>query len=371
MKKTVILSMLTLALLLKGAVPVQAQQQETTPRSYWYGQAQMGLGYHVGEASMGKLLSPAAQLSVGRQFSPLFGLRLGATGWTARNWQVAPAKEYDWKYVQASLDATLSLSNLLLGSDAGRRWNVSALVGAGLNAGFGNDDANVLAAGHPTEFSKVWDGTLLLPTGRMGVAFDYALSKRIALGLEYQANFLHDKWNSKSGKNDNVDWQQNLLLGIRVTLGKTDDSRTEEEEVVVVEPEVMTEPEVLTEPESEPEVAPEPEPQPEAAPQETEGVKIYFKFDSSRILNMQAEKLRKLALFLKSHPDSTVKVKGYACQRGTTAYNKNLSRWRAEAVKACLQSYGVEAGRIHTEAMGEVNLGSERESRSALCITIE
>ena len=71
--------MLTLALALMGAAPAQAQQQEQKAfKPHWYVQPQAGISWTPGEASLGKLLSPAAQLSVGRQFSPLFGLRLGA-----------------------------------------------------------------------------------------------------------------------------------------------------------------------------------------------------------------------------------------------------------------------------------------------------
>ena len=69
--------MLTLALALVGAAPAQAQTRDSVAfEPHWFVQPQVGVGYHVGEAKFGDLLSPAAQLSVGRQFSPVFGLRL-------------------------------------------------------------------------------------------------------------------------------------------------------------------------------------------------------------------------------------------------------------------------------------------------------
>ena len=216
-KKTI---MLTLALALMGAAPAQAQttRDSVAFQPHWFVQPQVGVGYHVGEAKFSKLLSPAAQLSVGRQFSPVFGLRLGASGWQARNWQTHPVAEYKWNYVQANLDATLSLTNLIWGWNADRKWNVYGLAGVGLNIAFKNDDANKLAAQNESAgipalanggFEKLWDGTKLLPAGRIGAGIEYALSERVALGLEYNANVLPDKWNSKKGKSDNMDWQQN------------------------------------------------------------------------------------------------------------------------------------------------------------------
>ena len=124
--------MLTLALALMGAAPAQAQQQEQKAfKAHWYVQPQAGISWTPGEASLGKLLSPAAQLSVGRQFSPLFGLRLGGAGWQGRNWQVTPAEEYKWKHVQASLDATLSLSNAFGGYNPDRRPHQDRSQGRG------------------------------------------------------------------------------------------------------------------------------------------------------------------------------------------------------------------------------------------------
>lgn len=209
--------MLTLATALTGAAPAQAQQQEAFS-PHWYVQPQAGISWTTGEASLGKLLSPAAQLGVGRQFSPLFGLRLNASGWQGRNWQVSPAEEYKWKHVLAGLDATLSLTNLFGGYSPTRQWNAYAFLGGGLDIAFDNDDANCLAAGHPIEFSKAWDGTCHSPALRGGLGVEYSLSECVALGLEASVNMLTDKWNSKRGTD--ADWQNHLLLGVKIALGK-------------------------------------------------------------------------------------------------------------------------------------------------------
>ena len=372
------ISMLTLALALMGVAPAQAQQQKTDFKAHWYVQPQVGMSWTTGEAKFRKLLSPAAQLGLGRQFTPAFGLRLGAAGWQGRNWQVAPAREYKWKYVQANLDATLSLTNLIGGYDAARRWNAYAFLGGGLNIAFDNDDANQLAAGHPIEFSKVWSGTYYSPALRGGLGVEYALSERVALGLEANANMLKDKWNSKHGSD--ADWQNHLLVGVKIALGKTV-SRTIVEEpakpVVVEKPKVVeqvveTMPEMeVAETAAEAEfVEPEPAAEQPVAEEKNE-VKIYFAFNSSRITKAEAAKLRKLAREMRQDRSRKINVSGYASPEGPRKYNKALSGWRATAVKQCLVSYGVSASRISTEAKGEIDLGNVKESRTAISITIE
>ena len=222
--------MLTLALALMGGAPAQAETRDSVDFApHWFVQPQVGVGYHVGEAKFSKLLSPAAQLNAGRQFTPEYGLRFGLSGWEARNWQAHPIGEFKWNYVQTTLDVTFSLPNLIAGYKANRKWNVYAVAGIALNIEFNNDDAIALAAinesaGIPAltngGLQNLWDGTKVRPGGRLGLGFEYNLSKCVALGLEYNANALPDLWDSKAGKHHSADWQQNLFLGVKVSFGK-------------------------------------------------------------------------------------------------------------------------------------------------------
>jgi outer membrane protein OmpA-like peptidoglycan-associated protein len=377
MKKRVLILVL-FCLALTGA---KAQTRDSVAfQPHWFVQPQVGVGYHVGEAKFSKLLSPTAALSVGRQFSPVFGLRLGASGWQARNWQTHPVAEYKWNYVQANLDATVSLTNLIWGWNPDRKWNVYGLAGVGLNIAFKNDDANRLAAmsesaGIPAlqngGFEKLWDGTKLFPAGRIGAGIEYALSERVALGLEYNANVLPDKWNSKKGKSDNMDWQQNLLVGVKIALGKTRKHITIEEPAPVVEPEpVVEQPKPVVEPK--PVVKPEPKPEPvvEKEPELPE-VKVFFAASSSKLEPAEAEKLQPVADYLKKYADKNVVVSGYASTDGKKAYNQRLSNRRAKAVERWLIDNGIDAARIKAEGKGEVDFGSRKESRAAATVSIE
>ena len=377
MKKRVLILVL-FCLALTGA---KAQTRDSVAFApHWFVQPQVGVGYHVGEAKFSKLLSPAAQLSVGRQFSPVFGLRLGASGWEARNWQTHPVAEYKWNYVQANLDATLSLTNLIWGWDADRKWNVYALAGVGLNIAFKNDDANALKAinestGIPAltngGFEKLWDGTKLLPAGRLGAGIEYALSERVALGLEYNANVLADKWNSKKGKKDNLDWQQNLLVGVKIALGKTRKHITIEEPQPIVEPEPVVEPEPEPQPETQA-VVEEKKPEPVAEPvPEMPEVKVFFAASSSKLEPAEAEKLQPVLEYLKKYTEKNAVISGYASTDGQKAYNQRLSNRRAKAVKKWLIDNGIDTSRIKAEGKGEVDFGSRKDSRMATVIQIK
>ena len=372
-----------------ATVTTQAQRDSVAFQPHWFVQPQVGVGYHVGEAKFSKLLSPAAQLSVGRQFTPVFGLRLGASGWEARNWQTHPVAEYKWNYVQANLDATLSLTNLIWGWNPDRKWNVYGLAGVGLNIAFKNDDANKLAAQNESAgipalqnggFEKLWDGTKLLPAGRLGAGIEYALSERVALGLEYNANVLPDKWNSKKGKNDNMDWQQNLLVGVKIALGKTRKHITIKEPAPVVEqPKPVVEkkkPAAVVEKKKPTAVVAEkkptavvaekkPEPVVEKVPEMPE-VKVCFAASSSKLTPAEAEKLQPVVDYLKKYGKRNVVISGYASTDGKKAYNQRLSERRAKAVERWLIDNGIDAARIKTEGKGEVDSGNSKDSRSAV-----
>lgn len=381
MKKKLI-SMLVLFMVAMATVTTQAQttRDSVAFQPHWFVQPQVGVGYHVGEAKFSKLLSPTAALSVGRQFSPVFGLRLGASGWQARNWQTHPVAEYKWNYVQANLDATVSLTNLIWGWNADRKWNIYGLAGVGLNIAFKNDDANKLAAQNESAgipalanggFEKLWDGTKLLPAGRLGAGIEYDLSERVALGLEYNANVLPDKWNSKKGKNDNLDWQQNLLVGVKIALGKTRKHITIEEPQPIVEPEPVVEPEPEPQPETQA-VVEEKKPEPVAEPvPEMPEVKVFFAVSSSKLEPAEAEKLQPVLDHLKKYTEKNAVISGYASTDGQKAYNQRLSNRRAKAVKKWLIDNGIDASRIKAEGKGEVDFGSRKDSRMATVIQIK
>ena len=81
---------------------------------------------------------------------------------------------------------------------------------------------------------------------------------------------------------------------------------------------------------------------------------VYFSFNSASISAANYERLAVVARMLKSNPNAKIVITGYADQRGSEEYNKNLGMRRAEAVKKQLtQVFGIDAGRMEAKSEGE------------------
>ena len=80
---------------------------------YWYIQAQGGVQIPYTPGKRGDLMSPVFGLNIGRQVTPLVGVRLGAEGWNSKVKDQYVADTYNkFKYYAVSFDATLNLVNL-------------------------------------------------------------------------------------------------------------------------------------------------------------------------------------------------------------------------------------------------------------------
>lgn len=388
-KKIILTSVLTL-----GALCGYAQQSgEVTQyvfNPHWYGQLQVGGQETLGEGSFGKLLSPNAQIAVGYQINPLFGLRLGAGGWLSKGAMTYPqgAETEYWKYnyVAPALDLTFNLTNAFGGYNPTRLVDFNLFAGLGANIAWGNDEAIAYNASHtiatqPTPtgvLRNIWDGTKVLFLGRFGAGLDFRLSDAVKLGVELNANILSDKYNSK--KAGNADWYFNGLVGIKYNFGAAYTKKVVEPVVPVVPvvetvvvrdtvyvqqpPTVVTETFVETVTPVAP-VAPVPE---------TLTRNVFYKINSYTISAAEMTKVAEIAEYMKAHPESTVQITGYADKgTGTLAINVRLARQRAQAVvNALTKKYGIAANRISWTSMTDHEFQPFPEdpvkNRVAICI---
>ena len=186
------------------------EEGKTVFNPHWFMQAQFGASHTVGEASFGDLISPAASLNVGYQFSPLWGLRAGVSSWQAKGAWVSPQTVYKYNYWQGNVDLTLDLSNLFCKYNPTRVFNAYMFAGVGINRAYKNDEAGKLVqAGYPLEY--YWSDSKVSPVGRAGLGTNLRLSDHVFFNVEVNANVLSDKYNSK--KAGNPDWQFNALAG--------------------------------------------------------------------------------------------------------------------------------------------------------------
>jgi outer membrane protein OmpA-like peptidoglycan-associated protein len=333
---------------------------------HFYLNVQGGVGYTVGETSFGHLITPAAAFNLGYNFSPVFGVRIGGSGWQAKGSWSRPRDYYKYKYLQGNLDLVVNLTNAICGWQPQRLFNGYLFIGGAFNHSFDNDGAIALAAAG-RRFSYLWNPVRNFGVGRAGLGANFRLSDHVAINLEVNVNGLSDHFNSKYG--GNIDWQFNGLAGLTFTLGK---SYKVIPAPVVEQPVPEAKPEPVKE-EPAPAPAPKPEPvkeqpAPKVAPFECN---VFFNINSYSVSKAEAQKVDNLASYLKEHKDAKVQITGYADKAtGTAAVNQRISERRAAAVAAALAERGIDSSRISTSAKGDTvqPFSVNDENRVSICV---
>ena len=342
--------------------PVFAQaankQEKSEFNPHWFMQVQAGASYTLGEGPFGKLVSPAAALSAGYQFSPVWGLRFGLSGWQSKGAWVSPQTTYQYKYLQGNVDIMADLSTLFCGFNPKRVFNGYLFAGAGLNRGFDNDEANALDT-RTYEMEYLWQEGKFLVAGRFGLGCDLRLNDRLSINIEANANALSDKFNSK--KAGNCDWQLNALVGVSIRLGKSYTKTApvyyEPEPVVTEQPKPAP---VVEQPQPKKEVVIEPLKQ-----------NIFFALNSAKIQDDQQAKISSLVEYLEKHSAAKVSVTGYADKEtGNPNINMTLSEKRAKNVIEMLKAKGVVADRIVIGYKGDTVQPYQKPEENRVCICI-
>ena len=356
--------LLATVLLMSSTVAFSQEQrikepEKTTFTPHWFIQAEVGAAHTVGEAKFTDLISPAAAVNVGYKFAPIFGVRLGVSGWQAKAGWVTPSQTYQYKYLQGNLDIMADLSTLFCGFNPKRVFNAYIFGGAGLNHAFDNDEANALdTRSHELEY--LWQDKQNLIAGRMGLGCDLRLNDRLAINIEGNANALSDKFNSK--KAGNCDWQFNVLVGLNIKLGKS----YKKTAPVYYEPEPVVE-----QPKPQP-VVKQPEPEPVAVVVEPMKQNIFFALNSALLQKDQQSKIDAMVAYMEKYPASKVAITGYADKEtGNPRINMTLSEKRAKIVADALKDKGIAADRIVTDFKGDTvqPFRVPKENRVSVCIT--
>lgn len=365
MKKAILI----LASALMMGITVSAQ--EFNPHAYL--QLRGGVAETIGETKFTDLLSPAADLSFGYQFSPVFGLRLNAMGWQAKGAMSAmegKTELYKFMHAQGSLDAVFDLCSIF-NENLDRFLSPYAYLGVGANARFKNDEAQALAQ-KGASFQYLWDGVKFSPAGRAGLGFDIRLSDAIKLNLEAGVNALSDKFNSKknerAGKLPDMDYQYTALLGLKFALGPT--KKAAPAPVVAPPPAPAPAPAPAPKPEPKPEPKPVVVEQPAPAPAPELQENIYFIINKWNIQPSEVAKLDEIAAFMAANPDTKVQLTGHADKAtGTAQRNLFLSEKRAEAVTNELVKRGVDKARISSTFKGDTAnpFATPEENRVTVC----
>jgi OmpA-OmpF porin, OOP family len=82
---------------------------------------------------------------------------------------------------------------------------------------------------------------------------------------------------------------------------------------------------------------------------------VHFDFAKAKIRPEDMPVLDEAAQILSAHPDMKVEVNGYTDAIGSEAYNLRLSKRRANAVVAYLESKGIASDRMIPQGFGKTN----------------
>lgn len=343
----------------------QTKENNNIFKPHWYMQVQGGAAHTVGEAKFKNLISPAVALSLGYRFSPLWGVRVGASGWQAKGGWVNPTTTYKYNFLQGNVDATLDLSNLFSGFNSKRFFNAYMFLGAGLNGAYNNDDAVALAATGRT-LGNLWTGTKMFVAGRGGLGANLRLSNNVAFNVEVNANALSDKFNSK--KAGNPDWQFNALAGLTFKFGKSSQKKAV---APVQEPVAEPTPVVVKQEPVQVVVPVEEKKEEKVVKPQTLTENIFFNINSSSIRSSEEMKINNLVAFLKENPGTKVVVCGYAdAATGNANINQRLSKARALTVEKALKAAGIATDRISVDFKGDKvqPFSVVEENRVAICV---
>ncbi len=377
------------------AVAQQSKSDETLEfRPHWTLGVQAGMGYTLGEYNYGQLISPAAQLSFGYQFHHAMGVRVAFAGWQAKSglYTSDGFQGYSFPFLQLSADYMLDLCNLFGGFKHDRLVNPYAFVGVGALYGFNNLEA----APYQDRLGNYWEGGKFFVPVRFGVGVDFRLSDVVSIGIEGNTYLLSDKFNSKVGPDDNLDWQFNLLVGVKIAFGgNTRPSKAYAEKVAAEEEAARlaaekaaaeraaaekaareaaerAEAERLAAEKAAKEAA-ERAAAERAALAAANSDNVFFTIGSTVIRKAEDAKLVKLAEWMKANPDFTVSVIGYGDKgTGTAKVNDKISAKRAQVVKERLEKLGIDGSRIIASHKGDtVQPFAENDKNRVVICTLE
>ena len=369
-----------------SAAAQEASQDEFKP--HWTLGLQGGVGYSHGQnKKLTDVITPAAGVYLGYQFTPAFTLRGHVSGWQGKNgWHYDFERHYyKWTYASAGLDAVLDLTNLLDGYKPERFISLSAFLGAGYVHGFDNKEVlNAELYNHDQRLIPWKKNKFNAPSGRFGAILGFRLNKRVTLNLEGLVTITNDKFNSKEGKEN--DWQSNVFGGLAFRLGRLSAAAP----LAVVPAPVVPAPAPVEEPKPAPVVVKKPKPAPVApveeptpapvapvtpapAPVKAKPItrNVFFLINSAMVRPSELVKVQQVVAYLMANPNAKVAITGYADKgTGNKTINDRLSMQRVNAVFNELVKKNIPANRIIKDAKGDTvqPFSTNEENRVVICV---
>lgn len=315
------------------------------------------LGDHDRQIGLGKRISPALDIEVGKWFTPGLGLRLGYNGLSAKGatrWSTAHSTGKDvpgwnggmdyskFKYFNLHADVLLNFSNLFCGYNEKRIWNSSPYLSVG--------------------WMRTWEaptvGNITMSVGWLNT---FRLNKALDLNLDLRGALVDDAMDGEMG-GSKFDGMITATVGLTYKFKQRGWSRsktvtrTNMGEINALRDQLNRANEenarlrnAIDESNREPK---------QAVKKTVASNLIIFRIGSAKLSKEARANLGLLAEAIKSSdPNAVYTITGYAdAGTGSKKTNERLSKERAEAVRDCLvNEYGVSDSRLRIDYKGGVS----------------
>jgi outer membrane protein OmpA-like peptidoglycan-associated protein len=321
--------------------------------------AQSILGDHDNKAKTLNRITVAPTVSLGKWFSPYWGVRLKGQGGSLHGFENNANYMQHIRYSNVHLDALWNLSNYWGAYSPEKVVNFTPYLGLGYGHKFASDKTLTppVADGVSTNYRNA--SNVLSANG--GIQLGFRINKRINLDFDLGAAIVPDQFDKVISGPEN-DFILSASGGLTFKLGKTTfesivpfdqeliNNLNEKNNKLRIENELLSKRPVVDCPEC-----------PIAAPVTT--VKevnyvpnvVFFRINSAKIEDNQQISIFNTAEFIKKTGEK-IKVTGYADKNtGSKKYNLKLSEKRAKAVANELTSkYGISAQDISVSWEGDI-----------------
>lgn len=320
--------------------------------------AQTFFGDKSGDADMMDRITVAPTISLGKWFSPYWGVRLKGEGYSLHGFENDATIMQHLNYYNVHIDAMWNLANYWGKYSPTKLFNFTPYVGLGFAHRFEMDDNETIPKGwgvgtNAREYHRY--SNVLSVNG--GIQFGFRLSNRVNLDFDLGAAIVPDYFNRVVRHTEN-EAIVHATGGLTFKLGKTTFEQVEPMDFALINDlnskinALRAENDLLS---KRPEFCPE---CPEVKPDVINEVNyvpnvVFFRLDSSKIDANQQVSIYNTAQFMKNTGEK-IKVIGYADKgTGTSKYNLGLSEKRAKAVAKELNTkYNIPSENITVEWKG-------------------
>jgi outer membrane protein OmpA-like peptidoglycan-associated protein len=317
------------------------------------------------DTKFGQSITPLINLSVGKNITPIWGVRGQIYGYKAQQKTAYPffgtsdrVKRTE-NYVGLNLDGILNLTNLICGYKPGRVFEGTLFVGPSMNytrnygswnLGF-NEDGSL----NPSTSSPAGHKNRALLGASVGLGAKFFVSNSVSIDLEARGQVTSATLGAySSGKTDGYAY---LSAGVTYIFGGrkfvtcndnnidalNDEINRYRAELEAAKKNVRVEKETVVE-----EVVKD---RNLAGP-----LAVFFKIGKANIDDYGKVNIKLVAEAINANPDVKYSVAGYCDEAtGTSKFNQTLSEKRAKAVYEALIAAGVDANRLECKGFGGTN----------------